>query len=236
MTQNRRPFGARRLLAAAVAALAIALPACTSTGSPTEQQDLVDRATLTVQEMMGAREGHDARPLLQKARGVLICPDLFKAGFVIGGQGGNCVLAGRGPQLWSFPAFYSLSAGSLGLQVGIQDSQLMLIVLSQRALQALIDNQFQFGGEAGLAFATLGTGVQGGSTAALQADVVAFARSRGLFAGLSLNGSVISVLSAWNAAYYGAPIAAQQLVVQGQGNNPGAAPLREILARYAGPG
>ncbi len=226
----------RPILAALAFVLAVGTSACTSSGSPTEQQDLVDRATLTVQGMMNAPEGRDAKPLLQRARGVLVCPQLFKAGFVVGGQGGNCVLVGRGTPTWSNPAFYQFSAGSLGLQVGIQDSELMLIVLTERGLQALIDDQFQIGGSAGVAFATLGTGVQGATTAALHADVVAFSRSRGLFAGLSLDGSVIGVRSAWNAAYYGRAIAAQQLVLQGDGSNPGAAPLREILARAASPG
>ena len=215
--------------------LLLGVAAC-ATGSPTEEQDLVDRSTLTVQGMMTAREGHDARPLLQRSFGVLICPQLFKAGFVLGGSGGVCVLEGRGQNGWSNPAFYQLSSGSVGLQVGIQDSELMLIVLTQRGLQALIDDQFKVGGAAGLAFATLGTGVEGATTAALRADVVAFSRNRGLFAGLSLDGSLISVKSAWNAAYYGRPIGAQEIVLEGQGNNPGAAPLREMLARFSGAG
>lgn len=198
------------------------------------EQDLVDRATLTVQGMMTAREGRDAIGLMRQARGVLVCPQVFKAGFVIGGQGGNCVLVGRGAAGWSSPAFYDLSAGSIGLQAGLQDSQVLFIVLTDRGLQSIIDDQFKFGAEAGLAFATLGTGVSGAATATLKADVVAFARSRGLYAGLSLDGSLITVKSEWNAAYYGQPIAAQQLVLQNQGNNPGAAPLREMLGRFSG--
>lgn len=198
------------------------------------EQELVDRATLTVQGMMAAREGRDAIPVMRRARGALICPQVFEAGFVIGGQGGNCVLVGRGPNGWSSPAFYDLSAGSIGLQAGIQDSQVLFIVLTERGLQSIIDDQFKFGGQAGLAFATLGTGFASDTTAALKADVVAFSRSRGLYAGLSLDGSLITVKSAWNAAYYGQPIAAQQLVLQNQGNNPGATPLREMLARFSG--
>jgi lipid-binding SYLF domain-containing protein len=216
--------------------LTLCLVACAGTGSPTEQQDLVDRATLTVQGMMTAPEGHDARPLLQKAYGVLICPQMFRASFVLGGQGGNCVLSGRGPQGWSNPAFYQFASGSVGLQAGIQDSELMLIVLTQKGLQALIDDQFKIGADASLAFATLGTGIEGDTTAALRADIVAFARSRGLYAGLALDGSLISVRSAWNAAYYGAPLGAQEIVIENHGNNPGAAPLREMLARFSGPG
>ncbi len=224
------------MLRSFLAGLLLLCVAACATGSPTEEQDLVDRSTLTVQGMMTAREGHDALPLLRRAYGVLICPQLFKAGFVLGGSGGVCVLAGRGANGWSNPAFYQLSSGSVGLQVGIQDSELMLIVLTQRGLQALIDDQFKIGGSAGLAFATIGTGVEGATTAALRADVVAFARSRGLFAGLALDGSLVSVKSAWNAAYYGRPIGAQEIVLEGQGTNPGAAPLREMLARFSGPG
>ncbi len=198
------------------------------------QQDLVDRATLTVQGMMAAREGRDAIGLMRRARGVLVCPQVFKAGFVFGGQGGNCVLTGRSPSGWSNPAFYDLSAASFGAQVGMQDSQVLFIILTDRGLQAIIDDQFKFGADAGLAFATLGTGVSGSTTGALKADVVAFARSRGLFAGLSVDGSLITVKSDWNAAYYGKTIAAQQLVIQNEGSNPGAAPLREMLARFSG--
>ena len=219
------------VLRSVLAAVLLVLAGCAGNGSPTQEQELVDRSTLTVQGMMTAREGRDARPLLQRATGVLICPQLFKAGFVLGGAGGPCVLAARGPNGWSSPAFYQLSSGSVGLQAGIQDSEVMLIVLTQRGLQALIDNQFKIGAAAGLAFATVGTGVEGATTAALRADVVSFARSRGLFAGLSLDGSLVSVKSAWNAAYYGRPIGAQGDPAGGPGQQPGGG----ALARDAGP-
>ena len=200
-----------------------------------EQQDLVDRATLTAQGMMTAPEGKDARALMQRAHGALICPRIFQAGFVLGGRGGSCVLVGRANGNWSYPAFYSLSSGSIGLQAGIQDSELLFVILTDRGLQALIDNQFKIGADAGVSFATYGTGVSSSTTGNLKADIVAFARSRGLFAGLSFDGSLITVRSEWNTLYYGKPIAAQQLVIQGEGSNQGALPLREILAKFATP-
>jgi SH3 domain-containing YSC84-like protein 1 len=199
----------------------------------TDQQALVDRSTLTVQDMFGPANNTDQRRMLQRAKAALICPRIFKAGFILGGQGGDCVLVGRGPDGWTSPAFYAIGSGSFGLQVGVQDSELVFLILTERGLRAVLDSQFKFGADAGIAIATIGAGLEGSTTTALRADILAFAKSRGLFAGVSLQGSVISSRSEWNQTYYGQPLAAQQIVLQGQGANPGAAPLRETLARYA---
>jgi lipid-binding SYLF domain-containing protein len=218
----------RLLLAAALALMPLVARA------QSEQQILVDRATLAVQEMLGENEKSDARTLLRRAKGALVCPRVFKAGFIFGGQGGGCVLVGRGQGSWTYPAFYGMGAGSFGLQIGIQDAEILMIVLTEKGLQALLDSQFKIGADASISFVTLGAGVQGSTTAALRADIVAFSLSRGLYAGLTLDGSLISARSDWNTTYYGKPIAAQQLVLQGEGSNPGADPLREMLARFAG--
>jgi lipid-binding SYLF domain-containing protein len=184
--------------------------------------------------MFGPDSASDPRTLLKHAKGVLVCPRIFKAGFILGGQGGNCVLSARSPGGWSSPAFYDVGSGSIGLQIGIQDSELVFLLLTDHGLQALLDNQFKIGADASIAVATIGAGVEGDTTAALRADIVAFAKNRGLFAGVSVQGSLIGVKSDWNQAYYGQPLAAQQILLQGTGNNPGAAPLREMLARFAG--
>ncbi len=219
----------RRLLAAALLAL---LPLAAH--AQTEPQTLVDRATLAVQDMFGPESAQQQRSVLQHAKGALICPRIFKAGFILGGQGGNCVLVSRGPGGWSAPAFYNVGSGSIGLQIGVQDMELSLLILTDRGLQAVLDSQFKIGADAAIAVATLGAGVEGDTTAALRADIVAFAKTRGLFAGVSIQGSIISSMSDWNQAYYGQPLAAAQIVNQGAGSNPGAAPLREMLARFAG--
>lgn len=200
----------------------------------TEQQTLVDRSTLVVQEMLGDQQAGDVRGLLRKAKGAMVCPRIFKAGFFIGGQGGGCVLVGRNAQgQWSAPAFYGMGSGSFGLQIGVQDAQMIFIVLTEKGLQALLDSQFKFGADASVAVANIGAGVSGATTAALRADIVSFALARGLYAGISLEGSLLSTRSDWNAAYYGRPMGAQQIVIGMEGQNPGAAPLQEMLARYA---
>jgi SH3 domain-containing YSC84-like protein 1 len=213
------------------AALLLLLPLAAH--AQTDQQSLVDRSTLTVQDMFGPDAGNDPRRMLQKAKGALICPRIFKAGFFFGGQGGDCVLVARGPEGWTAPAFYVLGSGSFGLQFGVQDSELVFLILTERGLRAVLDSQFKIGADAGIAVATVGAGLEGATTAALRADILAFAKSRGLFAGISLQGSIISARSEWNKVYYGQPLAAPQIVMQGEGANPGAAPLRETLGRFS---
>ncbi len=220
----------RKILLAVVFALLLPLAA----QAQTEQQTLVDRSALTVQEMLGDKDASEARNLMRRSKGVLVCPRIFKAGFILGGQGGACVMSGRTSNGWSNPAFYGLASGSIGFQIGIQDAQIIFIVLTEKGLQALLDNQFKIGADASVAVATIGAGVSGSTTAALNADIVAFATTRGLFAGISIDGSLINTRSDWNQAYYGQPMAAQQLVISGEGNNPGADPLREMLSRFSG--
>ena len=218
----------RYLLAILLALLPLAARA------QTEQQALVDRSTLTVQDMFAGDHAGDALALLRQSKGALICPRVFKAGFILGGSGGGCVLVSRGPKGWSNPAFYTIGSGSIGLQAGVQDSQVVMLVLTEKGFHAILNSQFKIGADASIAVATIGAGVEGSTTAALHADIVAFARTRGLFAGISLQGSIISSDAGWDQTYYGAPLAAQQIVLQGQGNNPGAQPLREMLFKFSG--
>jgi lipid-binding SYLF domain-containing protein len=219
-----------RLLALLLAFVLVPLAA----RAQTEQQALVDRATLSIQEMLAEPAARDARALMKQAKGAMVCPQVFKAGFIFGGQGGDCVLVGRGQGGWSSPAFYGMGSGSIGFQAGIQDSEILFIVLTERGLHALLDSQFKIGGNASVAFASVGVGIGGATTAALNADIVAFQNNRGLFAGISLDGSLIGSRSEWNQVYYGQPLAAQQIVAQNQGQNPGAEPLKEMLSRLAG--
>lgn len=201
----------------------------------TEQQALVDRSTLAIQELLNDTSANsDARQLMRNARAVMICPRVFKAGFILGGQGGGCVMVGRLQTGWTDPAFYGFGSGSIGLQIGIQDAEVLMIVRTEKGVRALLDSQFKIGADAGISFVTLGAGVQGATTAAFRADIVAYAKSRGLYAGISLDGGLLGARTEWNQAYYGQPLAAQQIVLEGQGKNPGADPLRETLARYSG--
>ena len=218
--------------------LALAFAACIAAApnlarAQTEQQTMVDRATLAAQDMLNDTDGHDAQAMLRRARGAMICPQVLRVGFLFGGQGGGCVLVARdGAGSWSSPAFYTLVSGSFGFQAGLQDSEVMMMILTDRGLRAIMDDQFKLGADAGATFVQWGGGIEGATTAAVGADIVGFTRSRGLFAGISISGSVLATRSSWNRAYYGREEAAQQIVISMDANNPGAAPLREVLGRF----
>jgi len=223
---------ARRALLLSAAALPLLSRRATA---QVEQQALVDQSTLTVNEMMG--DSGDARRLLRRCRAVMIFPRVFKGGFIIGGEGGGGLLVGRdGGGGWSSPAFYGLGSGSVGFQIGISDSQVIFFIMNDRALTAVMDSQFKFGGDAAIAVATIGAGIEGSTTAALRADIVTLSKSRGLFAGLSLEGSLMASRSSWNEAYFGRAVSAQQIVLAAEVHNPGADPLRGALTRWSAAG
>lgn len=224
--------------AAAAALTAGAAPARAQQGTAAEAQALVDRATLTVQEMLTEGDPNilrDARASLRRSRAVVVCPRVFRVGFILGGQGGSCVLVARdGAGSWSSPAFYGLGSGSIGLQAGMQDMQVVMFVLSGRGLDAVLDHQFKVGADASVSLATIGGGISGATTANAGADIVAYARARGLFAGIALEGSRLAPGVEENAAYYGRPVTSRQVVVDMAAHNPGADPLRAMLMQHSG--
>ena len=221
----------RARFALAVATVLSALPLAAR--AQTEQQALVDRATLAAQDMLNDQDGHDAQSVLRRARATMICPRVFRAGFLFGAQGGGCVLVARdGSGSWSSPAFYSMGSGSFGFQAGLQDSEVMMMIMTDRGLRAVMDDQFKLGADAGATFVQWGGGIEGATTGAIGADIVGFTRSRGLYAGISISGSMLTARSEWNRAYYGREEAAQQIVISMDANNPGAAPFREVLGRF----
>src|SRR5579863_6383201 len=144
---------------AALAAIGMALMMPVSAHAATDQQNLVDEARITLDHLESDKSFGNAPELLRKARAVLIVPNLVKAGFFLGGEGGDGVMLARsGRGTWTDPAFYSLASASFGLQIGIQAAEVIMIINTDRALKALEADQFKFGAQAGIAVVTLGAG------------------------------------------------------------------------------
>jgi len=213
-------------------------PSAATAASIGSDQELVDRATLAASGILSDdQEGKPVRNLLPDARAVIICPRVFRVGIILGGgEGGGCVLLARGAQgTWSAPAFYTMAAGSFGPQLGVQDAEVMFLILTKGGLRAVMDNQVRLGAGFSLAVVNLGGGLEGDTTTALNADIVAFARTRGLFAGISLQGSIMNASSEADEAYYGQPVGTVDIVMAMRANNPAADPLRAVLMRYGTP-
>jgi lipid-binding SYLF domain-containing protein len=170
---------------------------------------------------------------LQRARAVLIVPNLYKGGFLLGGQYGNGVLLTQLPQGgWSSPAFFTIEGGSFGLQLGLEDTSIVFVIRSDKALNAILSSQFKFGADAGLMVVVIGAGVGASTAPNLTADIIAFALSgMGLYAGLSLEGTVVAPRESWNTAYYGQNVSARAIVLDNSVSNAQADRLRDILAR-----
>jgi lipid-binding SYLF domain-containing protein len=222
------------LFGSALTAAVLTPVAAADAANAAGQQELVDRATLALNEVLGSTEAGNAREMLPNARAVMICPRVFRGGFFFGAEGGSCVLVARGAQgSWSAPAFYDAGGGSFGFQFGIQDAAVVMMIMRQGALRAVLDSQIRLGADASVALITVGAGIEGATTAALNADIVAVAKTRGLFAGIALQGSVMSSDSAGDEAYYGQPVGPVDIVMAMRVNNPGADPLRAALMRYS---
>ncbi len=194
----------------------------------TEQQNLVDRARITIDDVRKDKAFGDAPSLMRKARAILIVPRLYKGGFFVGGEGGDGVLVARTAHGWSEPAFYALGSASFGLQIGLEQSEVVMFIMSQKALNAVLQNEFKIGANAGLAVVTLGSGVGAATTSAAGADIVVWASSSGAYAGITLNGSIIKPRPNWDRDYYGRTMTTRQVLYDAP-NVQGALGLREAL-------
>jgi len=215
---------------AATLAMAVVLGSANAHAA-SDASNLVDRARITVDDLKRDKEFGTATDLMHHAKAVLIVPSLIKGGFFVGGEGGEGVLLTKAPgDVWSYPAFYTLASASFGLQIGLEESELVLFVMSERALNAFMRDEFKVGAEAGLAIVTLGSSAEVAATSAGNADIVVWASSSGAYAGISLNGSIVKPRASWNDSYYGQTESVKDIVVRRTAANPGADGLRQALA------
>jgi lipid-binding SYLF domain-containing protein len=221
-------FSMTKIAFAAVIAMVVFLSPAARAAS--EQENMVDEARITVDNLKKDQEFGNAVALMRKARGVLIVPALLKGGFFVGGEGGSGVLLTRNGGTWSYPAFYTLASGSFGLQIGLEQAELIMIVMNEKALSAIMRSEFKVGADAGIAIVTLGSSAEAATTRAAGADIVVWASASGAYAGISVNGSIIRPRASWNDAYYGHAVRVSDIVLKRAVKNPNADVLRQDLA------
>jgi lipid-binding SYLF domain-containing protein len=222
----------RNLKAFAALALALALAgpavAQTATRAASEQQELVNAARATFVRFRDDPDLEGFREHEREARGFLIVPNAVRVGLVFGGSGGRGVLVARGRTgEWNGPSFCKVGTASFGLQAGVDVSNIVVLVMTRRGMNALLSPSMRLGMDASVAAGPVGVGA--GRPARPDTDFIYYSRSKGFYGGLSLEGAMIRPDDHWNLAYYGSPVSPRDILVRGSIRTPGSRRLLETL-------
>jgi lipid-binding SYLF domain-containing protein len=218
-----------------IAAAAIVSPVFAQK-APEGEVKRITAATTVMDEIMGAADKSIPRSVMEKAEGVAVFPSLLKGGVGVGGERGHGVLSVRDKKNggWSAPAFLTITGGSIGIQLGLQEVDLVLIINDQRGLEQLVKNQFKLGADIGAAAGPVGREAAASTDIQLRAQMFSYSRTRGLFAGVTLNGATIRQDRDANERFYGTAFRTGQIVFDGLGGSPEPSNnWKATLAKYA---
>jgi len=222
------------ILFLAVWSAGTAVPCGTIAG--TEEISRVQSAAAVLSEIMEIPEDCVPPSLLNNSRAVAIIPGMLKAGFVIGGRYGEGVLMVRNSRgRWGNPLFVRIYGGSVGWQVGAQATDVILVFKTMRGVDAVTSGKFTLGLDASVAAGPVGRHAEAGTDVQLRAEILSYSRSRGLFAGVALEGAAIQIDYGANAAFYAlAGLLPAQIIESEDLEAPSVAwDLRQVLTRYA---
>lgn len=180
-------------------------------------------AVRVLQEVMDTPDRRLPDRLLRDAEAVAVIPGVVKAGFVVGGRYGKGLLAVRAPDgTWSNPSFISLTGGSVGFQAGVQSTDVVLVFRTRRGVDGVVNGKFTLGADAAIAAGPVGRNANASTDAQLKAEIYSYSRSRGLFAGVALDGAVLAIDHDANEAVFGANVTPRRIFEGGVGAAPGA--------------
>jgi lipid-binding SYLF domain-containing protein len=179
------------------------LPSHANAGQKEDQR--AENASRVLSEILRIPEDSVPTKLLQEAAAIAVVPDVVKAGFVVGGRHGKGLIAVRGEDgTWSNPSFIKLNGGSIGFQAGVQSADVILVFRSKRGVDSIVNGKFTLGADASVAAGPVGRSAQASTDEQLKAEIYSYSRARGLFAGVSIDGAVLSMDHKANAATYSA--------------------------------
>ena len=218
------------VLFVAVSGLGLTAP----TRAQQEEAERLKEATLVLKELKDAPDVSVPKWVAEKAVAIAVFPSVKKGGLVVGGQFGRGVISARSAKsgTWSSPGFLTLTGGSLGLQIGGQAVDLVLVVVDQRGLEQLLKNQFKIGADASVAAGPVGRDAEASTDIQMRAKILSYSRTRGLFAGITLNGSTVKQDRDANERFYGRAYRSTELVIDRLGGAPDPVPAwRDELTR-----
>ena len=196
-----------------------------------------EKAAVVLNEIMGAPDKAIPQDILEGAKCVAVFPQVIKAGFIVGGRGGRGVASCRTARGWSAPAYFTLGGGSIGLQIGAQATDFVMLFMTDDGINSLLSDEFTIGGDASVAAGPVGRQTGAETDIKLKAQILSYSRSKGLFAGLELKGVVIKPAKDDMRDVYGPGVTARDVLKENRVTAP--QPVQafpKTLARYAAHG
>lgn len=191
-------------------------------------------AVEVLREVMAMPESAIPGSLLSRAYAVAVIPGVVKAGLVVGGRHGRGVISVRGSDnTWTNPSFISITGGSVGFQAGVQATDIVLVFRTERGVDSIVSGKFTLGADAAVAAGPVGRTASASTDAQLRAEIYSYSRSRGLFAGVALDGAVLAIDHRANQRVYGRNVTPRQIFAGGVGSVPAAVvDFRDALEEY----
>ncbi len=222
----------KAMVGAAMGAVTLGIANTAHADDVLDARHIIDEAVITVDRVREElKSSGDMDGFLQRSKAVLVIPSYYKASFILGGSYGDGVLLARLAEGgFGDPAFYRMTAGSIGLQIGMQSAAIVFMVLTEKGLNAILNDEFKLGANVGLTIGTLGAGAEAATTTHVGKDIIAYSKNTGLFAGGSFEGAVIRPRKDWNAAVYGVTNDNPQAIVQ-RNQLRAAVSLKDVLAK-----
>jgi len=194
----------KQFLFALMAVLALAPPAARAADKVSSEVDKLEKARIAFQEIRDSKDEKIPQKLMDKATCIAVFPGVLKAALGVGGRHGKGVLSCRGASgHWGPPIFLTMSGGSFGFQAGVEKADVVLFFMNEKSAQALLNNKFTLGAKAGVAAGPVGRTAEADTDVKLDAEIYSYARSKGLFAGISLEGARIAADKDATRALYG---------------------------------
>jgi lipid-binding SYLF domain-containing protein len=200
-----------------------------------EYRERSANAATVLDEIMGIKEGGIPEELMARATAIAVIPHVVKGALGIGGQYGKGLVSHRHADgTWSTPAFVDIGGGSFGLQIGVQATDLVLVFTNDSGFKGLLDGKVKLGADASVAAGPVGRRAEAGTDVLLKSAILAYSRSKGLFAGISLDGSALTINDSANTAVYGKEISAQDILLNSKvRTNDVVAPFLRVLEKYS---
>ena len=219
--------------AVTILALALLTASATTVVAQSNEEKRITDSSAVLETLVRAPDQGIPQHILERAAAIVVIPSLVKGGFIVGAQHGRGVMSvrDRATGQWSAPGFVALTGGSLGWQIGLQSVDLVLLVMNADGVKDLLENEFKFGANASVAAGPVGRQGEASTDASLSAQILAYSRAKGLFAGLSLEGASLRIDKDANKDFYGVTVSTADMVRGLTKTTPAGSRWVETLAR-----